>query len=527
MEDYRASPPRAGAARNRRRCSAEIEALRDSPFVEYERVSALKLRFLKLRVRAVSARVARRVARGARISKPSRDAKATCSRRSPLIARSTSTCTAAIPISGCGPTGRRAYQRSRLAETARVPPETLAARHVLPVPAVADRPAAAPRRSSARATGICPSACITTWRWPPTVSARDLWAHRPFFVAGCRVGSPPDDFSPKGQDWAFPPPNSRAAPRGRLPPVRRIDPQELPARRRAAHRSRDAALPPLLDSRRRATPPKAPTCASASQDFVRILALESVRNQVVVVGEDLGTVEPVDPRDAGALRHPELPAVLFREERARRIPPHRRISGAGAGLVHHARSADAGRILDRRRHRGAPRAPASSTTKAMRAQLEQRATEKQKMLDVLFAAGAGARRPAALAPAISGTDGRTAQRHRRISGDDAVAVAGHQSGGPDQGDRTSRICPAARGSIRTGAARCASRSSSCAAMRRLADIPPCSTIGSSAPAGAISGVARAATVRELGKNPMLTARREGRQGEPVFCWRAWRPCVRH
>ena len=36
----------------------------------------------------------------------------------------------------------------------------------------------------------------------------DLWAHRPFFVAGCRVGSPPDDFSPKGQDWAFPPPNS-------------------------------------------------------------------------------------------------------------------------------------------------------------------------------------------------------------------------------------------------------------------------------------------------------------------------------
>ena len=26
----------------------------------------------------------------------------------------------------------------------------------------------------------------------------DLWAHRPFFVAGCRVGSPPDDFAPEG-----------------------------------------------------------------------------------------------------------------------------------------------------------------------------------------------------------------------------------------------------------------------------------------------------------------------------------------
>src|SRR5436309_15321020 len=36
----------------------------------------------------------------------------------------------------------------------------------------------------------------------------DLWAYRSFFISGCRVGSPPDGFSPKGQDWAFPPPNS-------------------------------------------------------------------------------------------------------------------------------------------------------------------------------------------------------------------------------------------------------------------------------------------------------------------------------
>src|SRR6185437_5069437 len=36
----------------------------------------------------------------------------------------------------------------------------------------------------------------------------DLWAWRPFFITGCRVGSPPDGFSPNGQDWSFPPPNT-------------------------------------------------------------------------------------------------------------------------------------------------------------------------------------------------------------------------------------------------------------------------------------------------------------------------------
>jgi 4-alpha-glucanotransferase len=52
----------------------------------------------------------------------------------------------------------------------------------------------------------------------------DLWAHREFYVQGCRVGAPPDDFSPNGQDWAFPPPNFQTLGR-RLPAISRKHPE--------------------------------------------------------------------------------------------------------------------------------------------------------------------------------------------------------------------------------------------------------------------------------------------------------------
>ncbi len=119
----------------------------------------------------------------------------------------------------------------------------------------------------------------------------DLWAHRPFFVKGCRVGSPPDDFSPNGQDWGFPPPNTER---------HREDGYRLFAesiRKNCRHGGalridhvmrlfRLYWIPDGCDATRGAY------VKERGNDFVRILALESVRNRVVVVGEDLGTVEP-------------------------------------------------------------------------------------------------------------------------------------------------------------------------------------------------------------------------------------------
>jgi 4-alpha-glucanotransferase len=117
----------------------------------------------------------------------------------------------------------------------------------------------------------------------------DLWAHEKFYVSGCRVGAPPDDFSPKGQDWGFPPPNGqannedgyrlyresirkivRSAGALRLDHVMRLFRLFwIPAGMEAARGTyvRDNAI-----------------------DLMRILALESVRSQTVIIGEDLGTV---------------------------------------------------------------------------------------------------------------------------------------------------------------------------------------------------------------------------------------------
>ena len=120
----------------------------------------------------------------------------------------------------------------------------------------------------------------------------DVWYEKEAFAAGVRVGSPPDGFSPEGQDWAFPPPsptyadetgyrsfcemiraNSRAGGALRFDHVMRFFrlywiPAALTARQGAYVRNDARAL-------------------------LRIIALESVRQQFLVIGEDLGTVTPM------------------------------------------------------------------------------------------------------------------------------------------------------------------------------------------------------------------------------------------
>jgi 4-alpha-glucanotransferase len=117
----------------------------------------------------------------------------------------------------------------------------------------------------------------------------DLWANRGFYISGCRVGAPPDDFSPHGQDWGFPPPHREA---------HRADGYRLFAQtiRKTARHGGALRIDHVMRFFRLYWIPDGHTAAEGAyvrdfaQDLLGVLLLESVRNGFVVIGEDLGTV---------------------------------------------------------------------------------------------------------------------------------------------------------------------------------------------------------------------------------------------
>ncbi len=117
----------------------------------------------------------------------------------------------------------------------------------------------------------------------------DLWAHGKFYVRGCRVGAPPDDFSPDGQDWAFPPPNTLAhAANGYQ--LYRESIRKIVSRGgalRIDHVMRLFRLFWIPDGYRAAD---GAYVRDNATDLMRILALESVCSKNIIIGEDLGTV---------------------------------------------------------------------------------------------------------------------------------------------------------------------------------------------------------------------------------------------
>lgn len=139
-------------------------------------------------------------------------------------------------------------------------------------------------RAQGMAIGIYHDLALATDRY-----GADLWALGPFFAKGCRVGAPPDAVAPGGQDWGFPPPDREAHRRNgyRLFAQSIRKAAEAGGALRIDHVMRFFRLywiPDAMDARRGAY------VQDYAEDLLGILALESVRGNFVVVGEDLGTV---------------------------------------------------------------------------------------------------------------------------------------------------------------------------------------------------------------------------------------------
>lgn len=212
----------------------------------------------------------------------------------------------------------------------------------------------------------------------------DLWAHRKFYVAGCRVGSPPDDFSPTGQDWSFPPPDSRQ---------HRADGYRLfvESIRKSMQHGGALRIDHVMRLFRLYWIPEGYDAAHGAyvrdlaHDLVRILALESVRNQALIVGEDLGTVEPEVRETLARFGILSYRLLWFERTDGRFKSPGEYPAQSLASSTTHDLATIAGfwksNDIDARRSAG------TIDQAAFEAQQGDRARDKQNLLDALFAAG--------------------------------------------------------------------------------------------------------------------------------------------
>jgi 4-alpha-glucanotransferase len=359
---------------------AEIEALRKSAYVEYERVASLKLRFLKL----LFLEFLRERRRG---SKRSREFDSFVEREGALLEDYATYCALDEHLHRRNPdlwlwTQWPAEYQDPCSDATR----EFRKRHWRSVMLyqylqwqidVQLREAQQHARDRRMEIGLYHDLALATDRF-----GCDLWAHREFFVEGCRVGSPPDDFSPKGQDWGFPPPDAAR---------HHADGYRLFAESirkncrhggalRIDHVMRLFRLYWIPDNR---DATEGAYVKEPNHDFLKILALESVRNRVVVIGEDLGTVEPeirevlarfgilsyrlfyFEKNQRGGFRRPEqYPAQSLVSSTTHDLP-----TSAGFWIGADIEARRAAGVID---EQGA------------KAQFAARADEKQKMLDALF-----------------------------------------------------------------------------------------------------------------------------------------------
>ncbi|MBZ5612261.1 MAG: 4-alpha-glucanotransferase [Acidobacteriia bacterium] len=380
IEDFRSSP-RAQSLVASPAIQAEIQALRATEFVEYERVQRLKTRFLKLLFRSF-------LAEWRENSERARELGRYIQREGDLLHRFAvhSALDEALhrqcPEVWTWPQWPEQYQDPESAATAEFAQKhwrsVLFHKYLQWQLDLQLSSAQQHARRRGLSIGLYHDLALATDRF-----GSDLWAHREFFANGCRVGAPPDSFSPKGQDWAFPPPDSER----HYQDGYRLFSESI--RKNCQHGGalridhvmrffRLYWIPDGVDAT------EGTYVRDRFRDLLGILALESVRQKVLVVGEDLGTV-PDKVREVlrgfGILSYRLL--YFEHDGDGRFRAPGEYPRDALASVTTHDLPTLAGFWLGRdiEARRSAGLLPEHATYRRM---LEERARDKQKMLDVLI-----------------------------------------------------------------------------------------------------------------------------------------------
>ncbi len=383
VEDFRTSAE-AIADFSSPEVQAEICALRTAPFVEYERVYALKLRFLRLAFHEFSRSAAAHSVRAEAFRRY-------CEHESDLLDRYATFCALDEWIHARNrdvwvwTEWPLEYQDPESEATRRFAAENaslvLFHKYLQWLADLQLREAQEHARRQGLSIGLYHDLALATDRF-----GSDFWAHRRCYVSGCRVGSPPDAFAPEGQDWAFPPPNaeyhSETGYRFFVESIRRNC--RHGGALRIDHVMRFFRLFWIPDGGQAAD---GTYVLEKHGDLLRILALESVRNQVLVVGEDLGTVAPKirEELDRFGILSYRLLYFEKNEQDEFRTPDEYPPQSLASITTHDLPTLTGfwlGRDIEARRVAGL-----LGNGDAYQRQLGVRAREKQNLLDVLLRCG--------------------------------------------------------------------------------------------------------------------------------------------
>ncbi|GHG93376.1 4-alpha-glucanotransferase [Streptomyces lanatus] len=119
----------------------------------------------------------------------------------------------------------------------------------------------------------------------------DAWAQQEYFAAGMSVGAPPDAFNARGQDWGLPPWRPDRLAESGYEPYRRLL-QGLFRYAGALRIDHVMGLFRLWWVPQGHPPTEGTYVRYDAEAMLAILVLEASRAGAVVIGEDLGTVEP-------------------------------------------------------------------------------------------------------------------------------------------------------------------------------------------------------------------------------------------